>query len=637
MKKITFFILFLFVSFQSNSQVLLSEGFDTTLSWTVAHPVGTSTLAGWTRVATGTNPTCTPFSGAGMARFNSYDVLENNSYSLTSPAITFGGLFYKAKFNLYRDPVYPTYADNIEVYYNSTPSITGATLLKKINRATILDPVEAAQGWYSYSANIPFGVTGTGYIIFLANSQYGNNMFLDNISIEQDNSLNDAAINNINLNSVLTLGSYDITGSFTNTASNPITSIDLNWQLDNNPVNTQSLTGLNILPGETYNFTHATQWTPTSTSPYTLTISVSNTNGGDTNLENNTIVKSGQIVNEIFSKKVVYEEATGTWCQWCPRGHVGLKDMKHNHPDGTFIGIAVHNADPMVLAEYNSAIGNFISGYPSGTMNRTNIEVDPGLASIEPAYQAELAKVPFGKISVPNVNWDATTRQISFDVTSKFALDIAAANYNVAAIIVENDVTGTTSTYRQANAYSGSTTNILIDWEGINWNNYPSYVPAATMVYNHVGRALLGGFAGVQGSVPGEVTYNTPYSYSFTHTLPVNQDQNQIEVVAILIDNATGEIVNADNFDLGAKIALATNNFEKGKFNIYPNPTTGIIHFSTENNVNVTIVDVLGKVILTKDNVNNENNLDISQLSKGIYMAKISGENIDFTQKIILN
>ena len=47
MKKIILLALILFLSiFTANSQVLLSENFDTALNWTVAHPAGTSTDVG---------------------------------------------------------------------------------------------------------------------------------------------------------------------------------------------------------------------------------------------------------------------------------------------------------------------------------------------------------------------------------------------------------------------------------------------------------------------------------------------------------------------------------------------------------------------------------------------------------------
>jgi Secretion system C-terminal sorting domain/Outer membrane protein Omp28 len=638
MKKVLLLLFMLLLSLQNQAQVLLSENFDTALNWTVTHTTGTYASPGWIRATSGANPTCTPFSGSGMAYFNSYDISAGDSYSLRSSAITFNGMFYKVKFNMYRDAGNSGYADNIQVYYNSTNTLSGATLLKTVNRSSTLAPiVTTADGWYDYTANLPYGISGTGYVFMVANSEYGNNMFIDNISIEQNNTLNDASLIDVDLNSVLALSTISLTGSILNTASNPITSLDINWQLNSGTTNTQSLTGLNILPGTTYNFTHSIPWNANVTGAYSINTFVSNTNGNDTDLTNNSILKSGFIVNEIYPKTVVYEEGTGTWCGWCVRGHVGLKDMSHLYSSDNFIGIAVHNGDPMKLVAYDTAMSGFIGGYPSGIINRVNVEVDPGLSSLQPSYLTELAKRPLAKINISDVNWNPTTRLITFDATSKFALDLASANYNMAAIIVENGVTGTLSTYGQKNYYSGGGNGPLIDWEGINWSNFASTIPASAMVYNHVGRVLLGGFTGFSGSVPTTVTYNTPYNYSFSHTLSPLQNVNNIEVVAVLINNANGQIVNASNFDLGAKVTLATNSFEtSNKVKLYPNPSTGIVKISTESNVQVKIIDILGKVVYSNNSVTSDSNLDLSNLQKGIYLVKVIGENVYATEKLIL-
>lgn len=631
MKKITLMLAVLLTGIMADAQVLLSENFDTALNWTVTHTSGPSTLAGWTRVTGGANPTCSPFAGAGMAQFNSYDIEEGNAYTLTSPAITFGGLFYKASFSLYRDGGYATSADRVKVFYSATGALGGATLLTTVNRSLTLAPVEAAEGWYTYDAYLPYGVTGTGYIIISGTSGYGNNIFMDSVAVEQINTVNDAALEAVSLNTVLSLGTYPIAGSFKNIGANPITSIDLNWQANGGPIHTQSLTGLNINPGQTYNFSHADQWTP-ATGAYGMSVWISNTNGNDSNPANDTIDLSGYVVNEIFPKTVVYEEATGTWCGWCVRGHIGLKDMEHYHPDGSWIGIAVHNADPMVLAAYDSALATFISGYPSGAINRNPAEVDPGLSSIEPAYQDELTKTPLGKVAVANQTWDPNTRQITFDAQAIFALDMANANYNLSAVIVENNVTGTTASWRQRNYYSGNT---ITDWTGFNWGTYPAYIPAATMVYNHVGRALLGGFQGVNGSVPTSVTYNTPNSYTFTHTLPAAQKADDISIVVMLLDKATGQIVNATEVELDT--TLSSMAFNAKHYGVYPNPTTGIFNINTENPVNVSVVDVMGKVVFQAQNVTRETAINLGGLQKGVYLAQITGEKISSTEKIILN
>lgn len=628
MKKTTTLIALVCLSIQINAQVLLTEGFDTALNWTASPTVG------WSRVASGANPTCMPQTGAGMAMFKSYTVNSSIDYSLTSPAITFGGGFYKISFSVYRDNTHSNYPDNISVLYSPSGTLADVVNMKFIYRSTVFNPVTEIVGWHNYEAYFPYGITGNGHIIILGRTSNGNNMYLDSISIEQVNSLNDAKMETTDMNTVLSsTGTYDIAGTFRNVGTNPINKIDVNWQVNGGQSNTQTLTGLNILPRQTYNYTHSIKWTP-SPGQYALSVWVSNTNDSESSNENDLVERFGFVVNEIFPKTVVYEEATGTWCGWCVRGHIGLKDMSHNHNDGSFIGIAVHNKDPMVLAAYDTEIEQLILGYPSGSVNRTPSfsGVDPGLITLEPAYQKELGRTPLGKVNVAKQTWDPLTRQITFDAQAIFALDISNANYKLSAVIIENGVTGTTDPWRQRNYYNGNT---ITDWEGINWGAYPAWIPAATMVYNHVGRALLGGFTGVAGSVPTSVAYNTPYGYTFSHTLPADQNPDNIEIVAMLLDTATGQIVNATKVALD--VTLATASFSTKKYGVYPNPTTGVFNINAEKPVSVMFVDILGKVVHQASNVTRETPIDLSGLQKGVYMAKITADNLTATEKIILN
>lgn len=185
MKKNTLLTL-LFVAFASKSysQIIASENFDSALDWTVAHTVGSSTNPGWTQVSTGTYPTCNPVAGAGMAKFNSFSVPAGDSYDLTSSAIPFTGGAYRVSFKMYRDNGYPALGDIIDVYYNTTATSTGGTLLGIVNRAIGLTPIESANGWYSYTFLIPGNPNGNGYISLLAKSLYGNNIFVDEIKVE---------------------------------------------------------------------------------------------------------------------------------------------------------------------------------------------------------------------------------------------------------------------------------------------------------------------------------------------------------------------------------------------------------------------------------------------------------------------
>ena len=105
----------------------------------------------------------------------------------------------------------------------------------------------------------------------------------------------------------------------------------------------------------------------------------------------------------------------------------------------------------------------------------------------------------------------------------------------------------------------------------------------------------------------------------------------------LLIDGEfTGKSLKKSN-------AITTTNYlgvadaNINKVNLYPNPTTGIVQINTAETVKVTIVDMLGKVVYQNASVDAKTQINLSSFQKGIYMAKIVGENTIQTEKIILN
>lgn len=74
-------------------------------------------------------------------------------------------------------------------------------------------------------------------------------------------------------------------------------------------------------------------------------------------------------------------------------------------------------------------------------------------------------------------------------------------------------------------------------------------------------------------------------------------------------------------------------------FSVYPNPTNGKIIVKCEKLKvkNVVITDITGKVIFSTDVESNLTEMDISELSKGIYFLKIETENQVFVEKIVKN
>ena len=178
MKKITLALVLFLIFFKSNAQTILSENFDIALNWSVVN-LSANANAGWTQQTTGVSPTCAPFAGAGMARFNSYNINGTTSaYELNSPAMTFAGANYRIKFNMYKDAGYPSANDRVEVFFNTVAGSTGGTLLGTVSRYA------AVNSWNSFTFLIPGTPSGSGYISLKATSEYGNNIFVDEVVIE---------------------------------------------------------------------------------------------------------------------------------------------------------------------------------------------------------------------------------------------------------------------------------------------------------------------------------------------------------------------------------------------------------------------------------------------------------------------
>jgi hypothetical protein len=158
--------------------------------------------------------------------------------------------------------------------------------------------------------------------------------------------------------------------------------------------------------------------------------------------------------------------------------------------------------------------------------------------------------------------------------SAAFKTPYAVANLRLAAIISENNVVGTSTSYNQANYYSGGASGVMGGYEA-----KPNPVLAVDMVYPHVGRALLGGFSGQAGSVPTTIADGQVASYTFNYTVPGTSVLANMHVTFLLIDQATGAVVNAKEFALSsACLGLNTVDEHNFKLNVFPNPASAIMN-----------------------------------------------------------
>jgi uncharacterized repeat protein (TIGR01451 family) len=86
---------------------------------------------------------------------------------------------------------------------------------------------------------------------------------------------------------------------------------------------------------------------------------------------------------------------------------------------------------------------------------------------------------------------------------------------------------------------------------------------------------------------------------------------------------------------------LGVNTFESDTFEYYPNPTSDTITFHLKNTSTtietITVMDILGKTLLTKTNNHSNAFIDLSSLSKGMYLVKVKAAGQEKTVKINKN
>jgi len=102
-------------------------------------------------------------------------------------------------------------------------------------------------------------------------------------------------------------------------------------------------------------------------------------------------------------------------------------------------------------------------------------------------------------------------------------------------------------------------------------------------------------------------------------------------------DNRTftvaGEAVVLDDI-WGQEVGIS-NTAEALDFNIYPNPTNGVLHIEVDGNSKVSIINAIGQTTNTVE-INGHSTLDLTDNASGVYFIKISSENKVATKRIIV-
>lgn len=284
----------------------------------------------------------------------------------------------------------------------------------------------------------------------------------------------------------------------------------------------------------------------------TLTITVTKVNGTDITpplaVENNLYVMS-----RIAPRGIVVEEYTGTGCQFCPRGWVGMEKLRATFGD-SFIGIAIHrynNSDPM----YPSSYANLqFTGAPQCMINRGSA-MDPYYGTTD-----DICKDFQKALDIPTKVGLEITGEYNEDGTKVVANATIEAladggPYSVEYVLIADGLEGETSAWRQTNAYasynaSQQPEDMAIFCRGGEYGQQYAYIP-----FNDV--AIASSYSGTRNTAAptGAMTAGETVNSTFTLAMPVKAVlKNAIKLdkvaVAILVINSNGTIENGAKYYL---------------------------------------------------------------------------------------
>lgn len=321
-----------------------------------------------------------------------------------------------------------------------------------------------------------------------------------------------------------------------------------------------------------------------------------------------------------FPRKIVVEEGSGTWCQYCVRGIVGMHGMRERYPD-SFIGIVAHYNDPMECSSYGMLQSEFFGqGLPNCVINR-DIVTDPSLDILDYYYQSCEHTANVG-VSVKASFESSAEDAISITASMQFGFSSSKASYRLAFVLLEDSVHSLLSGYEQANAYS-SELQSGIEMGG--FENLPTIIKAEDMYYENVARGIYKSYMGTLGSIPTSVVEGETYTYSYTidtKTLSKAdiQDKSRLDIVALIIETSTGKIVNADKTQV-ARYTTSVADVCSNQPRMY---VSGQSIKSTNSQIIPQVFTING------EKVDNRN------LKQGIYIVSWTYEGCTFTQKFVI-
>jgi hypothetical protein len=296
------------------------------------------------------------------------------------------------------------------------------------------------------------------------------------------------------------------------------------------------------------------------TGAYDLKVKVASVNGSANASESEESLASLDIWSWLPKKRPLFEEYTATSCGYCPRGPVGMAKMEEIY-GSDFVSVVYHHADVMSILSPDE-YPNDAPSQPVAWLDRV-CKTDPYFGDLfnEKVFGidrvwADVASVfTPADISLSCVWTDNSHDSLSAECSVSFVKAFDDCDFRLSYILVADGLTGTGREWRQGNYYSGQTDTWPADFDDL--VNSPN--PISGVVFDHV--AIYSPYVrGIENSLPSKIEEGETVKHSISISLDdaVNLDGESLiqdglaySVVAVLLDAATGDVINCVKTKVG--------------------------------------------------------------------------------------
>lgn len=463
----------------------------------------------------------------------------------------------------------------------------------------------------------------------------------------------DLAVVGLEMPNHLTNGSHTLQGAVRNRGNQAITSYDINYNINGGPVFTHTVTGVNINDNDGLaTFTHSIPLNVSGAAGQQMVLKVwpSNINGfPDQRTCNDTLTKYLTNINSTSSpRNVLLEKFTGAWCGYCADGAVVMDEIIEDFPDDV-IAVAIHDGDEMEFDD-SLRLAFSINSFPSAIVNRKKFSTgtyeytaeDMGRGKWYGRVSAERNAYSPASLDITH-GYDPQSRMVTAIVDVEYS-DYSAGDNRIVLMLVEDSLIGSGSGWDQANNYSGQV--------GHPYYGYGSPIP--NFVHRHVLREYIDSDPfGTPGIVPKFMAPNATVTQQFEFALSSDYDSDQIYLVAALVGEVPGndpnyfgvrgnrEVINAKEVAL-KNVTLGLKDPTSIGLEIFPNPAHSQVQVRLSEDFRpakqeVFITNLQGTVIKVQSIWNRNGEIDLSDLSNGMYFIGIEHKGKQYLKKLVIH